>query len=30
LDLTDAIKEKFNEFLEKVKKEVEIVKGKVN
>jgi gas vesicle protein len=28
-DLTDAIKEKFNEFLEEVKKEVEIVKDNV-
>ncbi len=26
-DLTDAMKEKFNDFLEEVKKEVETIKG---
>ncbi len=29
-DMTDAIKEKFNEFIEEVKKEVEIVKDKIS
>ena len=29
-DLTDDLEEKFNDFLEEVKKEVETVKGKTN
>jgi len=29
-DLTDDMKEKFNDFLDEVKKEVETVKGKAN